>query len=137
MLIFPLCDDFSKGSPNKEWVLVVVHVKQQKIMHYSAHGTNGLNRMEMVLGYMQQLHRAVFACDIPEYEAWRSGMENATGIPPIGNASDCGIFICLVAYAVLQSQLVDASANALNSVRNHLALETEAFLEHSQLNDNQ
>jgi len=117
-----------------QWVLVVVDVKEKRIQHYADVCMHGVTTTTQVFLYLQEMHKHLLGADLPELETWRARIVTHVNLAQASaNGSDCGLFICQVAFHLVQNQTVVVSQNDLTALRRGLWEEIEAvFLEEAE-----
>ena len=93
-------------------------MKQHQIQHYNDRCTDGATRIEKVFAYLQQMHKALLGCELPNLETWRAHIITRTELHQVvANGNDCGLFTCRVAFDTLQGQALDVAPSTLTALR--------------------
>ena len=75
------------------WVLVIVHMQEQRIQFYDSMGSGGEEYLEHVFRYIQDEHLCQKARLLPNPSSWCL-VPCTQDTPQQGSGYDCGVFCC-------------------------------------------
>ena len=107
----------------EHWTLVVVAVQQKRIDYYDSCGGNGEYWVKGVLEYISLKWKDKNDCIPFNRQEWKMNYSSSHNVPQQTNGWDCGVFICLYTYLLLQEKELLFSQSQVNEhVREKIAL---------------